>query len=306
MTTYPVIGVGGYKTSGKDEFARFLKPYGYRLRGMSDILDEMLIATDPFVLISVDGEPAGREALERLRNFYTMDTTIITRYSDVRDVMSYEDAKKIREVRRLLQALGTEAGRTLIGPDVWTHGALRSAAQIASANLREGIPTIVTGIRYDNELSMIHGLGGVTVWIDRPEVTTAHGLAILAADPAAVHSSENTLTALDFDYVLTNGGSLDDLRTAAHALADRVYATRDAVNYAKTVDARIKYLVLRGIVDPDLNGKWFDVDAIPKWLGSNLHGYVTIGSDEVMEMEATGRFEMRDDGQLAEVWRPRR
>lgn len=208
-----VVGIGGLKTSGKDAFARVLEANHYERRGMSDVLDELLIATDPWVAID-EGEPCWDHPSAIL----AYNQVAFLPYSMVRKNVEYDEAKKIRDVRRLLLGIGTEGGRTLIDPEVWVTGALRSAGKIAIGNIALGKDTVITGIRYPNELDMIHRLGGTAIWIDRPIITAAHNHMLEAHDPLAVHSSENTLTAADFDIVVLNDGSLDELKAKATSM----------------------------------------------------------------------------------------
>lgn len=219
--TMPIIGVGGLKTSGKDAFASVLeKHYGYHRRGMSDVLDEMLKATNPYIRVLPSEPHYGHFEAERVDR-----GAEFIRYRDLRRRVSYDESKRVQDVRRLLQTIGTEAGRTIIGEDVWTFGAKSSAGAIAKRLQNEGTPVVITGIRYPNELAMIRRLSGIALWIDRPSVTEAHLAAVEAKDPTALHSSENTLTAEDFQAVIYNRGTLEDLEQTAH----------DAIRYL-TVD----------------------------------------------------------------------
>jgi hypothetical protein len=55
---------------------------------------------------------------------------------------------------------------------------------------------------------------------------------------------------------------------------------------------------LRGTVPPDLDGKWFDLSTMrqaPDSIGAGTHTAVP-----------AGRFEVREDGAVAEVWELRR
>lgn len=60
---------------------------------------------------------------------------------------------------------------------------------------------IITDTRFMNELSTVKGMGGITVRINRPQPSSSKGL----------HSSETALDSAQFDYVINNTGTIQDL-----------------------------------------------------------------------------------------------
>lgn len=180
-----LIGLGGKYRAGKDVVADHLvDSHGFRKIGMSDILAEALYALNPVVVLDESGQ--------------------YVRYQELHDVVGYVAAKEMSsEVRRLLQVLGTEVGRQLLGEDVWVEA-------IGQRIKSSSEPVVVTGIRFFNELDMIRQLGGVSVFIIRPglqqEATTAQ------------HASETTLEEHNFNLVVLNTGSIEDLQEAAEAV----------------------------------------------------------------------------------------
>lgn len=105
-----------------------------------------------------------------------------------------EDIPAHREIRRLQQVLGTEAGRSVFGDDLWIR------LMLAAANRVEG-PVVVTDVRFDNEVDAIHAAGGLVIAIDRPG---------LGANTDA-HASEAGVSAQLVDQVVVNDGGLADL-----------------------------------------------------------------------------------------------
>lgn len=172
------VGVGGYATAGKDAFADFLVGEGFTKTYMSEPLERILLLLDPIVYTERDR---------------------VVRYAELHQQVGYERSKQVAEVRRLLQVLGTEVGRDMIGADVWVDIMAKSIAHEKNA--------VITGIRFPNELAAIRRHGGELVWIDRPGVGAVN-----------THKSDNTLTELDFDLVVHNDGSLEDLHTQAKSL----------------------------------------------------------------------------------------
>lgn len=169
------VGVGGYATSGKDAFADFLVDEGFTKTYMSEPLERILLTLNPII--------------------YTEGDRVV-RYADLHAQVGYARSKQVAEVRRLLQVLGSEVGRDMISADIWVDLMVKSIANVQNA--------VITGIRFPNELVAVRRHGGALVWIERPGV-----------HPVNVHKSDNTLTELDFDLIVHNDGSLEDLRMKA-------------------------------------------------------------------------------------------
>lgn len=139
-----IVGFTGKSGAGKDTAAQCLIDKGWKKVSFADPIKEMLIALDPTVL-NDDGD-------------YWSLSCIISE-------SSFEHAKNsVPEVRRLLQVLGTECGRDIIGkhlPNPWL--------EIAKAKIYEhfdnGYNVVVTDVRFDDEAAMISGLDGIVVHI---------------------------------------------------------------------------------------------------------------------------------------------
>ena len=171
-----LLGIGGYAGAGKDAVADILENEGFARTFMSEPLNEILCELNPQVEVR-RGE--------------------IFRYAELIRQLGYSRAKELPEVRRLLQVMGTEIGRNRFGPNVWTDALWAKLRAFHS----DGNDVVVTGIRYPNERDLIHELNGETWWVERP----GYG-------PVNSHSSDNSLTAYDFDVVVTNDGPLTDLK----------------------------------------------------------------------------------------------
>ena len=188
-----LIGIGGYAGSGKDAVATILEDsHGFYGTFMSQPLNAALCRLNPQVEVR-RGE--------------------VFRYVDLINQLGYTKAKELPEVRRLLQAMGTEVGRNMFGQNIWIDQ-LRNylAAQKPDDDV------VVTGIRFPNEARMIVELGGQLWWVHRP----GYG-------PVNSHSSDNTLTYEDFDYVVMNDGTLEDLEQ----LVTKVLKNQSRNNHSK-------------------------------------------------------------------------
>lgn len=185
-----LIGVGGYLTAGKDVLADHLAAeHGFTKIGMSDPLNKALYTLNPII---------------QVRKFY------FERYQVIHDKLGYTEAKTIPEVRRLLQALGTDVGRKQLNDDLWKNVAEKNIHEL----MAQGKSVVITGMRYRNELTMIRENGGTLVWVDRPGVEA----------PENAHDSERGLAPKDFEEILHNGGTIADF----HAVIDDWLSIRDS------------------------------------------------------------------------------
>lgn len=175
-----LIGFTGYARSGKDTAAGFLcSELGYSRVAFADALREMALAVDCYVDMRPDfavGEPKPR------------------RLSELVDELGWESAKKFPDVRRLLQRLGTEAGREILGDTVWIDLAVGKAAKITG-------PVVVSDVRFPNEVDAIHANGGIVVRVERP-----------GCEPALGHVSDAGQGELDVDVTITNDSTLEKFR----------------------------------------------------------------------------------------------
>lgn len=170
MLSPKIVGFCGYPGSGKDEAAKILIAHGWQRLAFADPLRAMLLALDPLVFT------AGDKGIQRL--------------SVLVENKGWIEAKKLPEVRCLLQRMGTEAGRNVLGENIWVDTAQRS--------IEIGKRVIFTDVRFPNEAEMIHSRGGKLYWVGRPGV-----------DRVNVHSSENY--SFEIDGRILNDGTIEDL-----------------------------------------------------------------------------------------------
>lgn len=302
-----LVGVGGYKTSGKDAFASVLeRKQGFTRLGMSDPLLAWTHAENPWVAIHDPGAGSvGHPFYEVIEagvphDFSPSRSIMFVRAVDLLAVVSYEEAKKIPDYRDYLMKIGTEAGRQIIGENVWVDVAKRSIG----SERRRGKPVVITGIRYENELRMIRDLGGVSVWVDRPVVTAFHEASQAAAEK---HSSEVSLTAADFDHVVVNGEGLREL--AREAVLFGALATRSETG------ALPPYAAVYGLPGEDEEPRWLALR--DEQQGSGFLTFASTGGGspfvfteqdrpvepEVLQFEFSGAFEVNDSLDVAGVYR---
>lgn len=165
-----VIGLTGFAQVGKDTAARFLvEHYGFERVAFADRVRGVAYQLNPLVRY--------RASLLRLR-------TIV-------DTAGWEKAKQWPEVRRLLQVLGTEAGRNVLGEDIWVR--------LVMGDLLPGKRYVISDVRFWNEAKAIWGVNGEVWRIVRP----GYG-------PINKHQSETAMSSYITDAVIINDGSLKD------------------------------------------------------------------------------------------------
>lgn len=103
--------------------------------------------------------------------------------------------------RQLLQTLGTEWGRDMIGRDLWLSLCQRRVEQLRDAGWET---VVIADIRFDNEAAWVRRAGG-EVW------EVVRHLDAIGVRP---HSSEAGVADELVDRRIVNDGSLDELRAA--------------------------------------------------------------------------------------------
>jgi hypothetical protein len=142
-----IIGLAGYAQSGKDTMGRILvEEHGFTRIAFADTLRDMLYAMNPLV------------EWENKNGEYG-----VWFVQDIVDTFGWEFAKKsVAErstsgVRHLLQRLGTEAGRDILGQNIWVDTAMKKAAEVKNGRV------VFTDVRFPNEADAITEAGG-TLW----------------------------------------------------------------------------------------------------------------------------------------------
>jgi len=179
-----IIGLSGYARSGKDEAAKILvEEFGFTRVAFADKLREVLYALDPIVAPS--------------KERYFVGSKVVVTLQEVIDVYGWDKYKESEygpEIRRLLQRLGTEAGRQALWDTIWIDATLTGFDADAKV--------VVSDARFFNEFDAIRERGGEIWRIEREGV-----------GPTNNHPSETE--AVDYPYFATyihNDGTLEDYR----------------------------------------------------------------------------------------------
>lgn len=192
-----IVGLQGYAGVGKDSVADILvEDFGFTKLSFSDAVHAALMALNPII---------------------TIDNWGTHRYADFIHAYGYVRAKEYLEVRRLLQRMGTEVGRQIIGEDTWVNFVRDELVEWPGAVPQD---FVIANVRFVNEAQMIKSTAddldtmGFLVTINRP-----------GFGPVNDHASEDLPVVPDFQ--VSNDGSLQDLRTTVNRLHDELTRWRD-------------------------------------------------------------------------------
>lgn len=192
-----IIALSGYARSGKDEAAKVLvEEFGFTRVAFADKLRDFLYALNPIVSKASDfanefddGRPL---LLQPVIDHYGWD--------------GYKASPFGPEIRRLLQRLGTEAGRQVLGDNIWIDAAL--------TGFDDDARLVVTDCRFPNEAEAIRERGGYIVRVTREGVGPAVG------QDGKVHPSETSLDDWKFDYRISNDSTLETYRETLRKFMD--------------------------------------------------------------------------------------
>lgn len=106
-------------------------------------------------------------------------------------VINGYDISKPPKYRELLQWIGTEAMRNVIHQNVWVNALF--------SDYNEESKWIISDMRFPNEMEAVKKRGGITIRIERPNTNKG------------THPSETALDNVEFDYVIQNDGTKEDL-----------------------------------------------------------------------------------------------
>lgn len=169
----PVIGFTGLATAGKTTAAGALTARGWVRMSFADPIRQMLLALG-----------LSREEMAGGKNV----------------PVPWLGGKTPRE---LMQTLGTEWGRQMVAPDIWTRASMVRIEQLLRSDSAPGV--VFDDVRFDNEARLIQEHGGLVVRIERA------GLAPMA------HASEAGVSPELVDLTVTNDVATTDA-FAAHVL----------------------------------------------------------------------------------------
>lgn len=177
--------------SGKDTIGNYLvEKHGFVRVGFADKVRESLYKLNPLVHVG------WHDPIE-VQKYLEYNAWQVIRVRDLVDTFGWETAKAVREVRELLQRMGTEVGRETLRETIWLELLEKKVRPI----LADGGRVVVTDMRFDNEATILSALGRTRlIKVTRPGAVPPNG-----------HKSEGGLSDFFIDYHLKNNGTIADL-----------------------------------------------------------------------------------------------
>jgi hypothetical protein len=136
--------------------------------------------------------------------------------------------------REFLQKLGTEAMRDGLHTNVWVNALFADYKELSVLRDSQGIKIfdeegnhqfnypnwLITDMRFPNEMDAVKDKGGITIRVNRPKPREMFLMNANTVIDTRVpeHPSETALDNADFDYVIENSGSFDDLMVKVEAI----------------------------------------------------------------------------------------
>jgi hypothetical protein len=181
---------------------RFTDEVGPRVLGMDlpdNVARKALVALDPIVVLP--------------HKHWFAPSSRPVRINDFIAAYGYEQTKKmVPEFRALLQRMGTEVGRNLLGESVWADACLRHIPRLL----------VLSDTRSEAEARAIKSCGGLVVRVERPGYGPVNG-----------HVSEVMLDKWDFDSTIRNDSTMAVLQSKVDALIAAVDIRGDIKELAK-------------------------------------------------------------------------
>ncbi len=225
-----IIGISGRINSGKDTVGIMIQYLDSQKKGYNGTFDDWYLTSDRG-LYPTDWQI--KKFAGKLKQIASLLTAIPVEDFESQEVKAsnlpkewnvyQEPFKEIPiklTVREFLQKLGTEAIRNNIHTDAWVNALFadyKYNPPSDKATYTECFPNwIITDTRFPNEAQAIKDKGGTMVRIERN------------LEPAGYqtleqrHPSETSLDGWNFDYVINNNGTLEQLLEATKTLLNNI------------------------------------------------------------------------------------
>jgi len=199
-----IVGVCGFIGSGKDTIADYLTNfYGFRRESFANSLKDAVAQVFGWDRTMLEGRT--KQARE---------------WREQRDEWWSERLGMEITPRWILQYWGTEVCRKGFHDDIWI-----AALENKLRNSKDDI--VISDCRFPNEIASIKNAGGIVIrvvrgpepkWYDAavsanrgPNGNMTWAVSRAKLEKLKVHASETAWVGTDFDHVLDNNGTIDDL-----------------------------------------------------------------------------------------------
>jgi hypothetical protein len=209
-----IVGVCGFIGSGKDTVADYLVNFHeFRRESFASTLKDAVSAVFGWDRTLLEGRTKeAREWREQVDPWWAtrLDMPTLT-------------------PRWVLQYWGTEVCRRAFHDDIWI-----ASLENKLRNSKDNV--VISDCRFPNEISSIKNAGGTIIWVQRGELpdwydvavkaNEGHNYAVQELKIRKIHASETAWVGTEFDSIIDNNGSIDELYTQAKlVISDKIALT---------------------------------------------------------------------------------
>jgi hypothetical protein len=201
-----IIGVCGFIGSGKDTIADYLVNFHeFRRESFANTLKDAVASVFGWDRTMLEGRTKeAREWREQVDPWWANRLSMPT-----------------LTPRWVLQYWGTEVCRKSFHDDIWI-----ASLENKLRNSKDHV--VISDCRFPNEIKSIKDAGGTIIWVKRGNLPEWYDLAVRANSndsiaraelvSKGIHASETAWVGTEFDAVIDNNGSIEDLFKQAESL----------------------------------------------------------------------------------------
>ena len=220
-----IIGFVGLIGSGKDTAADYLVGFhGFRRDSFANTLKDAVSAVFGWDRELIEGRtPEARAWREQVDEWWSTRLNI-----------------PHLTPRWILQYWGTDVLRNNFHDDIWI-------AALESRLAKRSDHTVISDVRFPNEVKAIRAQGGKIVWIQRGVIPHWYDIACKAnkgdakaqlwLTDNAIHASETSWAGTDFDMIINNNGKIEDLYSQIRSLVQGPQHAKEVAIYKPLADS---------------------------------------------------------------------